>query len=113
AVPDMRVAVHDRHMAARLVALAQARRGLDQALEKLAPPARQAVAEAIAEDGKPLGETALVHRDGIVIGPCADRDAETRIVPPGGMEARPSGEDAAALLGRRRQRPGRDDHVRI
>src|SRR5215471_5804388 len=48
-VPDMRVAVEDRQIAMRMVALVQTGPGLDQSLEQLAPLGRQAVADAIDE----------------------------------------------------------------
>src|SRR3954467_8593745 len=44
-------------------------------------------------------------------GPCPDRHSEARIVPPRRMKARPRSHDLLALLGGRRQRPGRRNEM--
>src|SRR5215510_15395394 len=51
-VPDVGVAVEDRHIAMGMIALVQTRAGVDQPLEQLAPLGRQAVTDTIDKAGE-------------------------------------------------------------
>ena len=112
-VPDVGVAVDDCDIAARVDARKQTGCRLDESLVQIAPFARQTVAEPVAE-GLEMASEALQHLlRGFGIRPRPDRDTETRIIPPRRMQTRPRVHDALALLDGRRQRPRRDDVVRL
>src|SRR4029079_11626472 len=112
AVPDMRIAVDEREMAVRVVALRQARRRLEETLIEITAFGRQPVAKLIAKEAELVPSVGDVLRGLVLGGPYSDRFAEPRVVPPGRVEARIGLQDALALRHGRRHRPGGGDRVR-
>lgn len=109
----MGVSVDHREIWLRTNAGAKTRRRVEKPLIKIAPIAREAVAQAIDEAPEMLGThlKLLLHR--IVGGPRPDGDAKARMVPPFSMEARQGTQDLFALRHRRRQRPCGGNDVRF
>ena len=110
-VPDVGIALNDRGIAMRMVALVQTGPGVDQSLEEVAALGRQAVTDAIGkarEFRRELSELRIVGRK-----PSPNRYAEARIIPPLRMKARPRTYDLPGVLHRRRKRPDRGDEMRV
>src|SRR5580704_4402284 len=112
-VPNMCVAVNDRHSTPAVGALHKARRAIEQQFVKLLSRWRQAIAEPLLELCHFAPEPLQKLIDGLGVTPASDRLAEARVVPPMRMEPRPGAKDDLALAESRRQRPSRNDLMRI
>src|SRR3984957_7150403 len=112
-VPHMRVAVNDGHRAPAVGALHKARRAIEQQFVKLPSRWRQAIAEPLRELCDLALEPLKKLMDGLGVTPASDRLAEARVVPPMRMEPRPGAKDNLALAESWRQRPSRNDLMRI
>ena len=98
-IPGVGIAVHDGHMAARMVALEQPRRLFDKAAVELTPPGAQAVAKLAGKARKMPGEN--LHEILRVVGahPNPDRLAQAAVVPPRGVQSRERTNDGQRLFG--------------
>jgi hypothetical protein len=96
-VPDMRVAVNDRHCTPAQGALDEARRPIEQQRIKVPSLSRRAIAEPVLELSDLVRDLSQIVIDRLPVAPIADRGAETRIVPSVRMERRPGAKDGLAL----------------
>ena len=109
----MRIAMQDRNRAAAVGALCEARRAVEQKRVEVPSFSRQAVAEPFLEVGDLAVEPLQILLDVVCVAPAPDRVAQTRVLPPVGVKARPGAKDGLAFAEGRRQRPGSDDLVRL
>jgi hypothetical protein len=87
-VPKVRVAMRDRDVGARIKVGEQTRGRAEPSVEKIAALRRQDIADAVLEAPDDLLAFLQPRTDSRGVGPASQGNAEPRVVPPRGLEAR-------------------------